>query len=130
MDGRQVEVIVDERTAAQVEGTRRAAFAGGQIAHFDFNHEHGTVSFYPTEFFWRDNVGVICRGVLTEAGKRALVSGEYKYFSPRFAIDKGEGPPYRVTCVLDEANMGTIAHAAAFGELLKLDVKRSDDLYY
>jgi hypothetical protein len=31
--------------------------------------------------------------------------------------------------VLDEANMGAIAHAAAFGELLKLDIRESDGLY-
>jgi phage I-like protein len=84
--------------------------------------------FYPTDFSWRDGAdgGVFCRGVWSQEGKRAVESGEFKSFSPVFAVNKRVKPPYPIVCLITAgSNMGGLTNEAAFGELLRLRVTDS-----
>ena len=126
MENERMSVLVNEQTAIECEAQRQLIIATDYLPWLDFNHEGGRASFYPTDFFWREGEGggVVCRGILSEAGKRAVESGEFGYFSPTFRVDKRTVPPYPVMCLIsDESVMGGITNrVGAFGELLKLHI--------
>lgn len=50
--GVTVEVRVDRAAAAALEAQRAALEARRKRPYFDFNHEDGEASFWPTEFYW------------------------------------------------------------------------------
>jgi hypothetical protein len=92
-------VVVTPQAAIEAEAQRQIIVAEGNLPYFGFNHDDGPASFYPHEFFWRDD-GVFCRGNWTAAGKRAVAFGEFKFFSPTVCLDKRVGPPHPIMCLV------------------------------
>ena len=116
-------VIVTEKVAAMIEGTRMGIVATGAVPYFGFNHNDGPASFYPGEFFWKDGVdgGVYAAGIWTSAGRAAVVTGQYQYFSPTwyFDVTRGSRP---ITCMYRALpNMGGICNHPKFGATMKLN---------
>lgn len=62
--GKPIRVMVDRAGAEALEAQRRAIKAKGRWAYFDFNHEDGAASFWPTAFYWSESPvpGIYCRG--------------------------------------------------------------------
>jgi integrase len=107
--------------------SRKATFTPAQVTALigaaDSEDWKGLIS---VAYYCGQRLGVVCRGVWTRAGRRAVETGEYKFFSPSFAIDRRYGPPYRFQCVIGtDAHMGGLCRAAAFGEALRLVVTDS-----
>ena len=130
MDCGEVEVIVNEQTAIELEAQRRIILAKGKLPFVDFNHQGSLASFYPTDFFWREGErsGVFVRGVWSKEGECAWKSGEFKTFSPTFIVNKSGDPPHPIICrVTAAASMGGLTNEPAFGEKLRLRVTDSQD---
>ena len=124
--GQPIKVMVDAAGAAQLEAQRRALAAKGKRAFFDFNHEDGPASFWPTEFFWRDTPepGIYCRGEWSASGKAGVEGREWRQFSPVFHVDNKRGNPARIVCREQaKPNMGGLVNDPAFHTILPLWAK-------
>ena len=117
--GRPIKVKVDSHAADEMESQRRAIAARtGKRPYFDFNHEDGAASFWPSEFLWRKGEGVVCRGEWSRSGKDAVEGKDFRAFSPVFYVDDKRGDPANVVCREDaKPNMGGLVNDPAFGNL-------------
>jgi hypothetical protein len=125
----EVEVLVDKKTAATMQGQLEAVRS--RSAHkpfFDFDHEDKTASFWPAEFFWSDlpKPGVYVRGEWSKQGLEAVKGKAYRAFSPVFHVDDPKGKPARVVANPDaRLNFGGLVNDPAFREILPLAAKRA-----
>jgi len=117
-------VVVNERTAKQIELIRIAIKARDQVPYFDFNHEQKAAAFYPIEFVWKDGAegGVWAKGHWTSQGVACVWSGRYRYFSPAFYQDPSVYPPPIAVNVYAAPSMGGIVPWSRFGATMKLDL--------
>lgn len=124
--GAPIEVEVDAAGAAELERQRAALAAKGRRPYFDFNHEDGSASFWPEEFFWADapEPGIYCRGEWTARGKESVEGKEWRQFSPVFHVDDKRARPARIVCrETAKANMGGLVNDPAFHTILPLWAK-------
>jgi phage I-like protein len=117
--GRPIKVLVDRPAAAAIERQRAAIMANtGKRAYFDFNHEDGPASFWPSSFHWREGEGVVARGEWTASGRSAVIGKDYRAFSPVFHVDDKRKDPSRVVCKEEASpNMGGLVNDPAFKDL-------------
>ena len=133
-----VQVRVDRAAAEALEAQRAALEARGKRPYFDFNHEDGEASFWPTEFFWREAVGrvslragetgedtrptapgIYARGEWSDLGQQAIAGKRYRQFSPVFYVDDVRAHPARIVCREDaKPNMGGLVNDPAFHTIL------------
>ena len=117
--GRPIKVMVDQRTAGEVERQRgEIQTRTGKRVYFDFNHEDGPASFWPESFTWRAKEGVIAKGEWSASGKRAVEGKDFRAFSPVFHVDDKRKDPARVVCCEQASpNMGGLVNDPAFSSL-------------
>jgi len=129
LDGQpQISVQVDAQSARMLESQRSALAAKGKRPYFDFNHEDGEASFWPQEFFWREQPepGVYCRGEWTSDGKAKVEGKAWRQFSPVFHVDNKRGNPARIVCRESaKPNMGGLVNDPAFHTILPLWAKNA-----
>jgi hypothetical protein len=117
--GKPIKVLVNADTAGAMESQRRKIEAAtDKRVYFDFNHEDGRASFWPSSFVWRDSEGVVAKGEWSESGRKAVEGKDFRAFSPVFHVDDKRKDPARVVCC-DKAspNMGGLVNDPAFSDL-------------
>ena len=117
--GKPIKILIDAATAGVIE-TQRARIEArtDKRVYFDFNHEDGRASFWPTSFHWRESEGVIAKGEWSESGRRAVEGKDFRAFSPVFHVDDKRKEPARVICFESAApNMGGLVNDPAFSDL-------------
>lgn len=126
--GKAIKVLVTRSAAAEIEKRRAAIVAKGKRPYFDFNHEDGEASFWPTNFFWREGEGVIAAGDWSGSGRRSVQDKDYCAFSPVFYVDDPHGDPAHVMANEKnfDPNMGGLVNNPAFKDL-PLWAKNSGD---
>jgi Mu-like prophage I protein len=117
--GRPIKVLVDRQAASAIEKQRATIMARtGKRVYFDFNHEDGPASFWPSSFFWRESDGVVAKGEWTASGRRAVDGKDFRAFSPVFHVDDKRKDPSRVVCKEEASpNMGGLVNDPAFKDL-------------
>src|SRR5215831_13253229 len=117
--GKAIKVLVDAATAGVVEQQRGAIEARtDKRVYFDFNHEDGRASFWPTSFHWRPLEGVVAKGEWSESGRKAVEGKDFRAFSPVFHVDDKRKDPARVVCCeAASPNMGGLVNDPAFSAL-------------
>lgn len=126
--GAPIRVLVDAAGAAEIERQRAALTAKGQRPYFDFEHEDGGASFWPSAFFWRDGPepGIYARGEWTADGKSGVEGKKWRMFSPVFHVDNKRAAVARLVCKTDASpNMGGLVNTAAFKEISPLWAKNA-----
>ena len=142
-----VQVRVDRASAEALEAQRAALEDRGKRPYFDFNHEDGEASFWPTEFYWvgdgRAEIadgkwqianrasacalsssaarapGIYARGEWSDLGQQAISGKRYRQFSPVFYVDDVRANPARIVCREDaKPNMGGLVNDPAFHTIL------------
>jgi hypothetical protein len=129
--GVTVQVRVDRAGAEALEAQRAALESRGKRPYFDFNHEDGEASFWPTLFFWKDGsnsqpsslnaqpAGIYARGEWSDLGQQAIAGKRYRQFSPVFFVDDVRAKPARIVCREDaKPNMGGLVNDPAFHTIL------------
>jgi len=116
--GKAIKVLVDARTAAEIERQRQEIQARtGKRPYFDFNHEDGAASFWPASFIWGAS-GVVAKGEWSASGKKAIEGKDFRAFSPVFHVDNKRADPAKVVCCVDAGpNMGGLVNDPAFSNL-------------
>ena len=126
----EVNVQVTPDSAAELEKQRAALEVKGKRPYFDFNHEDGPASFWPTAFFWKDGSapGIYCRGEWSTSGAAAVEGKEYRQFSPVFFVDNTRANPARIVARPESAkpNMGGLVNDPAFHSILPFWAKNAD----
>jgi phage I-like protein len=117
--GRAIKVLINTEAAAKIEQQRAEITARtGKRVYFDFNHEDGPASFWPSSFTWRENDGVVAKGEWTASGRRAVEGKDFRAFSPVFHVDDKRKDPARVVCCVEAGpNMGGLVNDPAFNDL-------------
>jgi phage I-like protein len=117
--GRAIKVLINTEAAAKIEQQRAEITARtGKRVYFDFNHEDGPASFWPSSFTWRENDGVVAKGEWTASGRRAVEGKDFRAFSPVFHVDDKRKDPARVVCCIEAGpNMGGLVNDPAFNDL-------------
>ena len=117
--GKPIKVLVDINAAGAVEQQRTEIVARtGKRVYFDFNHEDGPASFWPTNFSWRNGEGVVAHGEWSASGKRAVEGKDFRAFSPVFHVDDKRADPAQVVCCEGaRPNMGGLVNDPAFNGL-------------
>ena len=117
--GKPIKVLVNLDAAAAVEQQRSEIVARtGKRVYFDFNHEDGPASFWPTAFSWRNGEGVVAHGEWTASGRKAVEGKDFRAFSPVFHVDDKRADPARVVCCEGaRPNMGGLVNDPAFSSL-------------
>ena len=126
--GMPIRVMVDADGAFEIERQRAALTAKGQRPYFDFEHEDGGASFWPSEFFWKDGAepGIYARGEWTADGKAGVEGKKWRMFSPVFHVDNKRAAISRLVCKADASpNMGGLVNTAAFKEISPLWAKNA-----
>lgn len=124
----KVQVMVDRAGAQALESQRATLEAKGKKPYFDFNHEDGEASFWPTAFFWRDGAGIYARGEWSDVGEQAIVGKRYRQFSPVFYVDDVRKNPATIVCRDDaKPNMGGLVNDPAFHTILPFWAKDAGD---
>jgi len=131
-DGKPIKakVLVTAEGAAALEQQRAALEAKGKRPYFDFNHEDGPASFWPTAFFWKggEAPGIYARGEWTASGKAAIEGKEYRQFSPVFHVDNIRANPAKIAARAHaKPNMGGFVNDPAFQEILPFWAKNNAD---
>jgi len=115
--GKAIQVLVNAETAFEIEAQREEISARKRV-YFDFNHEDGPASFWPSSFVWRASEGVVAKGEWTDSGKRAVQGKDFRAFSPVFHVDDKRAEPARVVCCEGaRPNMGGLVNDPAFSDL-------------
>jgi hypothetical protein len=117
--GKPIKVLVNADSAISIEQQRGEISARtGKRVYFDFNHEDGPASFWPSNFSWRSDEGVVAKGEWSASGKRAVEGRDFRAFSPVFHVDDKHKDPAKVVCC-DQArpNMGGLVNDPAFSSL-------------
>lgn len=117
--GKAIKVLVNADSAWAIEKQRSEITSRtGKRVYFDFNHEDGPASFWPHQFIWRDQEGVVAQGEWSASGKRAVEGRDFRAFSPVFHVDDKHKDPSKVVCC-DHArpNMGGLVNDPAFSNL-------------
>lgn len=117
--GKPIKVLVNSDAAYEMEAQREEISARtGKRVYFDFNHEDGPASFWPTSFHWRSGEGVVAKGEWSASGKRAVEGKDFRAFSPVFHVDdKHKNPAHVVCCDGARPNMGGLVNDPAFSGL-------------
>lgn len=117
--GKPIKVLVDREAALETEKLRQAIVAKGKKPYFDLNHDDSAASFWPREFFWRENEGVIATGDWSGTGKRSVAEKDFCAFSPVFNVDDKRADPARVVFKPNylKPNMGGLVNDPAFNNL-------------
>lgn len=126
--GLPMRVMVDANGAAEVEKQRAALTAKGQRPYFDFEHEDGGASFWPSAFLWKDGPepGIYARGEWSADGKAGVEGKKWRMFSPVFHVDNKRAALSRIICKFDaNPNMGGLVNTAAFKEISPLWAKNA-----
>lgn len=126
--GSPIRVMVDAAGAVEIERQRAALTAKGQRPYFDFEHEDGGASFWPSTFFWKDGAeaGIYARGEWSADGKAGVEGKKWRMFSPVFHVDSKRASTARLVCKLDASpNMGGLVNTAAFKEISPLWAKNA-----
>jgi len=126
--GMPMRVLVDAAGAAEVEKQRAALTAKGQRPYFDFEHEDGGASFWPSAFFWKDGPesGIYARGEWSADGKAGVEGKKWRMFSPVFHVDNKHAAVSRIICKTDaNPNMGGLVNTAAFKAISPLWAKNA-----
>jgi hypothetical protein len=128
--GEPITVRVDAAGAAALNQQHAALVARGKKPMFDFNHEDGAASFWPSEFVWKEQPapGIYCRGEWTASGKSGVEGKEWRQFSPVFHVSKKTGAtpqsPAAIVCrEWAKPNMGGLVNDPAFHAILPLWAK-------
>lgn len=127
--GQPIRVLVDAAGAAALNEQVAALKARNKRPFFDFNHEDGPASFWPEEFFYRENPepGIYCRGEWTATGRASVEGKEWRQFSPVFHVDNKRANPARIVCRQGaKPNMGGLVNDPAFHSILPLWAKNAD----
>src|SRR5215471_3695825 len=117
--GKPIKVMVDIHAANAVEQQRaEITQRTGKKVYFDFNHEDGPASFWPSSFYWRQRDGVVAKGEWSASGKKAVQGKDFRAFSPVFHVHDKRADPAQVVC-FDGArpNMGGLVNDPAFSGL-------------
>ena len=125
----KVTVLVTPAGAQELEAQRAALEAKGKRPYFDFNHEDGPASFWPTAFYWKDGPapGIYCRGEWSDSGRTAVEGKEYRQFSPVFHVDNVRANPAQIVArELANPNMGGLVNNPAFSNILPFWAKNAD----
>jgi hypothetical protein len=117
--GKPIKVLVNSDTAIKIEEQRREIEARtDKRVYFDFNHEDGRASFWPSSFHWRANEGVIAKGEWSASGRTAVEGKDFRAFSPVFHVDDKRKDPSKVVCCESASpNMGGLVNDPAFSAL-------------
>jgi len=127
--GQPMKVLVDAAGAAALNAQCAALKARNKRPFFDFNHEDGPASFWPSEFFYRaaPEPGIYCSGEWTATGRAGVEGKEWRQFSPVFHVDNKRGNPARIVCREGaKPNMGGLVNDPAFHQILPLWAKNAD----
>ncbi len=108
-------VQVGPDTAQAMQAALQAHLAAGQRPYFDFDHEDGPASAWPTGYRWEEGGGEKRAGVYASldwsaSGREAVLGRDYRSFSPSFHVDGGA--PSRV--VDAPLCMGGLVNSPAF----------------
>src|SRR5215831_2551535 len=80
--GKPIKVLINAETAGAIEQQRAQIEARtDKRVYFDFNHEDGRASFWPTSFHWRASEGVVAKGEWSESGRKAVEGKDFRAFS-------------------------------------------------
>jgi hypothetical protein len=122
----EMELVIDEQTAAILEGLRvelqaKADAGEGDAPYFDFNHDDGEASAWPKRIYWAGSDprtgGVRAEVEWTAAGESARAGKTFRRFSPAFYAAAG-----RITGA--PVNMGGLVNRAAFTRIAPLFAKQ------
>lgn len=126
--GSPIQVMVDPAGAAALQDQANELVAKGKQPYFDFEHEDGGASFWPSEFFWQDApaAGIYARGVWTADGKAGVEGKRWRKFSPVFHVDNKAASPARIVCNANaKPNMGGLVNDPAFSNISPLWAKNA-----
>src|SRR5262252_2346270 len=117
--GKPIKVLVDANTAGAIEQQRSEIEARtDKRVYFDFNHEDGRASFWPSSFHWRAGEGVVAKGDWSASGRKAVEGKDFRAFSPVFHVDDKRKEPCKVVCCVSASpNMGGLVNDPAFSAL-------------
>src|SRR5262252_2888822 len=117
--GKPIKVLVDANTAGAIEQQRSEIEARtDKRVYFDFNHEDGRASFWPSSFHWRAGEGVVAKGDWSASGRKAVEGKDFRAFSPVFHVDDKRKEPCKVVCCESASpNMGGLVNDPAFSAL-------------
>lgn len=125
----EIELVIDEQTAADLEALRaelqaKADAGQGDAPYFDFNHADGEASAWPKRIFWAGDDpmlgGVRAEVEWSAAGEQAITGKTFRRFSPAFYAKNG-----RVTGT--PVNMGGLVNRAAFTRIQPLFAKQAEE---
>ena len=113
----KMEAANGEKIAASFQAALEKRLAANVRPTFDFDHrDRGPASALPRRFFYAPGQGLMAEIEWTGAGRRAIESKDYSYFSPTFLLDD-DGVPAGLP---ERGPLGALVNEPAFRDIPRI----------
>ncbi|YCM47025.1 phage protease (plasmid) [Verrucomicrobiaceae bacterium 227] len=113
-----------ERVAASFQASLAKRLAANVRPTFDFDHKDiGPASALPKRFYYEAGKGLMAEVEWTGAGRKAIESKDYSYFSPTFLMDDNGVP----AGIPERGPLGALVNEPAFRDIPRIAASQAAD---